>query len=397
MRKLLRISTITALVLMLSCWTLSFSIQRPIMIIAVLLYLIELITSGRMREWKWSSEKWVYVAFVAYFLVTPLFAVLRQEDLSNKVFTWAMECRYPLLLFSLMGLCGWPEGLKLRHFCYGMIVVPVLAIAWILVYHYDFDVDSISEAISNFNYSRKEYFLHHMSANIGFNMALIAGYHVIRDCDIKRWIKILAGVLTVPSLLALFVTEGRIGFATMILLLMVFVVREVWKKNKKLVYVTVPVLIMLGAVAFVCHPRVNKDLIMHSTRFKIWAVGTETIKESPLTGLGTVNGKIEFVERGVVEEPELFDTLLSPLPEGHRYLLHPHNIILDEWLANGVLGVVLLIVFLTIPLFFAENKFYLALFETVFVIQWMFDVFTIVRPMALIMLMALFVSRKKFV
>ncbi len=350
-----------------------------------------------MREWKWSSEKWVYVAFVAYFLVTPLFAVLRQEDLSNKVFTWAMECRYPLLLFSLMGLCGWPEGLKLRHFCYGMIVVPVLAIAWILVCHYDFDVYFFSEAVAKFNTSRREFFLHHMSANIGFNMAMIAGYHLIRDCDVRRWIKILAGVLTVPSLLALSVTEGRVGFATMILLLMIFVVREVWKKNKKLVYVTVPVLFALGIFMITCHPRVNEKQVMHSTRLNIWSVGMETIKEKPLFGWGTVAGKIEFVERGVEKETDLFNSLLLPLPEGHRYLLHPHNIILDEWLANGVLGVVLLIVFLVIPLFFAENKFYLALFETVFVIQWMFDVFTIVRPMALIMLMALFVSRKKFV
>lgn len=382
---------------MLSCWTLSFSIQRPIMIIAVLLYLAELIVSGRLRDWKWSSEKWVYVAFVAYFLVTLLFSIIRQEDLSDKVFTWAIECRYPLLLFAMMGLCGWPEGLKLRHFCYGMIVVPVLAIAWILIFHYSFDVDSISDAIGKFNSSRKNYFLHHMSANIGFNMALIAAYHVIVECDVKKWVKISAGVLTVPSFIALAVTEGRIGFATMVLLLMIFVVREVWKRNKRLVYVAVPALIILGGAALACHPRVNKELVMHSTRFKIWGVGVETIKEKPLTGWGTVAGKHEFVEKGVAEETELFNSLLDPLPEGHRYLLHPHNIILDEWLSNGVLGVVLLIVFLAIPLFFSENKFYLALFELIFLIQWMFDVFTIVRPMALIMLMALFVSRKKFV
>lgn len=374
--------SIASLAAVAGLWPTNFSIQRPAMWIAGVMFVADKIINRGFDGWKWRNEMWLYIIMAAYFAITPLMALLHGQDMGDVIVRREIDSRLPFVIFAAVGLAGWPKGMEFKHICYVLLAVATYIGVFDVLMNFDnkslLHPVTMQGIIEEVNYKRLTKFNCHMIANLTFNAAMVSALYIITRKETKLWIKIAAAIAAVPNIALLAVTEGRVGLATFMLIVACIFIYYVWRWKKPVVLAVVPLAIAAGIVIMINHPRVNWEEVMKNDRIGIWSVAWSQIKEKPITGWGAVDGRHEFIERGLRMENEIFETELEPLGN-NIYLEHPHNIILNEWVANGIAGVILLVAMVAAMV--VKREWITTAIVGIFMIQYMFDVFVIINPL----------------
>lgn len=392
-RKIAGYGTVASVTAMAMVWSHSvyigdFYVNRLVLWCLAICYLTELFVSGRLKELTWKKENWVFVAMALFFVVMPVMSLICGDDMSSRIFNrMGMERRYPFVLFAIIGVCGWPREMKFRYVAWGLIVFPAIMVVKILA-----GMDWMAgDFVTAYNDARLELFNDHMKANLAFNLAIVGCFFVVREG--KIWEKIIALVLVLPSVFSLIITEGRVGFVTMLVVLMIIAAYYVWRWNKVVMMVVVPVMIVAGCILVLNHRRVHNFYLEGDPRFIIWPIAGEMIQEKPM-GWGFETGRREFVDR-CYEKTDCWFVPEEIRETEARYMFHPHNAFIEEQLAHGPIGVLLFLACLVLPLIFACDKISVFMVETVFGLQYVFEVFNIVPPFCMVMLIILLMYERK--
>ncbi len=368
--------------------------QRLALYVSATGYLLDYVVSQRWQSFRWTKEKWVYVAFIAFFALTPIRQLFDSQ--LTSYYKFEIEHYMPFLIFGMVGILGMNDRLKVRYFAYVMLLVCLGIFAYVL-YRVGFTTFFESaNRILIFNMIRQK-INSHMIINLYCNTALICGCYTLFQRNITKTERILTFVACGLVFLFTMLSEGRVGVATTCLLFVIMVIYSCWKYNKKLL---LPLLLLSVAISgyFISHhERMSTMRAFEDPRMAIWEYSWDMIKQKPVFGYGVSSYSIEYAENAMHDErvQSYVNFIMNvPLFQGQKLsvmMMHPHNSFFKAWLEFGAVGVVLLVLCLTLPLFLypPRKRFFLGLFLMVFTFQSMFEIIGIHVPITLLTLMVL--------
>lgn len=366
-------------------WLFPFYIQQPFLWIFFVSYILDICLTKRYADFHWTKDKLVFVVFIAFFFIVPVCQLFLGNGFSEHFFKSAIEKHLPFLAFGIIGLLGLNPAIKLRYISYTMVFISCCCILYLLFCKIGINTFIHAENKSiMFRDARVLYLTHHMKANLFFNISLLFSFYIIIRRSILLPARILTGILTLPIIYILLITEGRTGFVTAIILLGSFFIYLLWKFNYKILFVGIPC-IMAGAVFFTMHhERISSTF--DDPRMVQWNIGMEMVHEHPM-GYGAQQGRVIYADKVFASDLDLtwFTTEL-PDPED-RYLLHPHNEFLEATINYGIIGGLIFLSIFLIPLLTTqkERAFYVTLFLFIVGTQFFFDVFDNVPSLSLAM------------
>lgn len=366
-------------------WLFPFRIQYPFLWIFFISYILDVYFTKRYTELNYTKDKLVFVLFIIYFLIVPVSQIFLGNGFSENFFKSSLEKHLPFLAFGIIGLLGINPTIKLRYIGYVMIAISCSCILYLLFCKIGISTFIHTEDKSLlFTETRVQYLTHHMKANLFFNISLLFSFYIIIRRTIPLIARIITGILTLPIIYILLITEGRTGFVTAIILLGCFFIYMLWKFNHKILFIGLPC-IMAGVVLFALHHE-RMSSTFDDPRMALWNIGIEMVNERPM-GYGAQQGRITYVNKVLASDLDLiwFTTAL-PDPED-RYLLHPHNEFIESTINYGIIGGLVFLSIFLVPLLTTqkERAFYVTLFLFIVGTQFFFDIFDNVPSIALAM------------
>ncbi len=369
-------------------------VQRIALYVLAIGYVLDYVVNQRWKALRWTKEKWMYVAFILFFALTPIRQLFDSQ--MTCYFHFEMEHYMPFLIFGLVGILGVSDKLRVRYLAYVMLLV-CLGIFGYVLYQVGFSTFFEStDRVLIFNVVRRE-INSHMVINLYCNTALICGGYTILQRNVSKMERILTGIACCLVFLFVMLSEGRIGVATTCALLVLFVVYASWNYQRKLL---LPMLILCVSVSgyFIStHDRMQHKRVVDDPRMEIWAFSWKMIKAEPVWGYGVSTYSKVYAEEAVKEAGlQSYLNFVASLPqfikEGKTVRnMHPHNSFLKAWLEFGIFGPLILFSCFILPLvLFAKNKrFFVGLFLMVYGLQAMFDIMGIHIPVTLFVVVLL--------
>lgn len=226
----------------------------------------------------------------------------------------------------------------------------------------------------------------HMVVVLYANVALIFGGYSLVCVPMMAWKRILLAVLEVLTCMSVFLSNGRTGVATTVLIVTALVCYILWQKKRILAVVCAAVCLAIGTFGAMLNPRANVDKAVNDPRNVIWEYSCELLKNHWLFGFGASGYSVEYVQQAYAHQrmkTEFIDGCLShPMflgAEKDCMMIHPHNAFLKIWLQFGILGLLIFVACLVLPIVFADRKrrFFVAIIVAVFSIQSTFEPFGI--------------------
>lgn len=361
-------------------------------------YIADIVMKKRITNFRWSKDKWLYIAFLVLVLMTPIWQVFT-DSLSDHIYTRTLEKRLLLLLFGIVGLLGLDHRVKIRYFAYVMSAVSVALIIYLFA---KVDWGYFSEQAAKrwvLAEVRQQYIASHLFFNLYLNTTLVLLFHTLSHDRLQRWVKTLLTAACCLIIGTLMTTEGRTGLLAMLAVSAVFLFCQL--KSKAIRVSIVGFLIIIAATYAVlrfCQPAIIKDnnsrfaLLVHTdrlftpastdnSRLAIWQNAWKVISRKPVLGYGVSKGRKVFVDTAVKDsnfyENYYQNMFLKAFPdEKDRYMAHPHNAFLDIWIQHGLPGLLTLAFIFIWPLPAApkENRLSVFLFIIVYGLQAMFEV-----------------------
>lgn len=352
------------------------AIQRGAIYAFVLTYFMDYLYHQRYKQWQWKSSMWIFVVSMLLF-VWLLCVHFILDDGPSEHFTLLVNCFAPFLLLGLLGMLGLNEKFAVSHFAWVMLLMVVgegTVVAYNIIGH---DISSFTALFHEFSYYRAENLNTHMLHNLYANSALVVGFVSLIRKDMPTWKKLLMGVLMALVCVSIFLSDGRIGTASMLLLVVLMLCYWVLQRSKKLAFVFFAALASMGAVLMCNYTRVSHGAGHQDPRFSIWPVGIETMLEHPITGYGPAKGRLTFIEKGREYPPfvqKYYVIYECQFADPTR--MHCHNAFLDIWIDLGIVGVLLLALIFALPILLTcgRTQYAQLLLTLVFVSQCMFDV-----------------------
>jgi len=356
------------------------AVQRIALIVTGITYVLDYVVSQRWKSWSWTREKWVYVVWILFFLLCPIW-IITGIDSGPDLHVY-VELYMAFAILGAVGLAGMPSPIKIEWFAMvALTTVSVVAIYIASQVGYEQLFIHLHTSFNPFNFYRAEYVTNHMHFNLFANMALVLGLAAMQQSSLHRVWRVLLGIGLAITITAIFISEGRAGLVTMFLIVGLSMIYYTWKKSKvAAVVVGIVGCVVIGTVGVNAISTRTTNL-SQEPRHYIWAVACEQVKEHPWLGYGPATGHEQFVERGKQDADFMHyyaANLMALHPEMGEEIIrmaHPHNVFLETMIAYGILGVVLLVVMLILPVILANstNRFLILLCELTYLIQGMFE------------------------
>lgn len=318
-------------------------------------YPLEYVFSQRYKNWKWQKSMWFYLAAIALFLISPLWELFFTRDFSNEIFTENIGHLVPFLALGVIGLLGFPP---IRIHWVALISLSVIICASVYIL-FNADLNgfflTINMGANPFNLVRLQKVSSHTCFNLYANMALVFGYFTLRNKEKPFPLRLTVGIMMALVCFAVFVTEGRIGYSTMLFLVSLMIFSIVWRRSHRWALVMLVILTFSVNSLLSFHERNIENL---GAREDIWRVAFETGKSSPIFGYGVIGARKAFVERGLTDE-RLQEKYIQPIKEYHPdwqefSFIHPHNSFLEIWMETGIFGLGLFLSIFLLPLLMCD-------------------------------------------
>lgn len=371
---------------------------RGIMIAAGVLFFSDYFASQRWKSWRWEYNKWLYVAMIAYYLFIPIWQFF-SDTYEPRYFSYTMGMNLALLLGGLLGILGFSDRVKLRHIGYVMLFSCLINSFYIIFKAggFDFFAHSLQEQSAIFRETRIRYVAFHMIYNLYMNVSLVFALYLLRQKDIKLWIRIAVIAATLWIFYLLCITEGRIGLFTALLMGATYLFVYFYQRGRKWFLMIIIAYIAMGTLIVTQHKRFESDMLKDEPRWLIWQASLDIIREKPLMGHGVCDAKAKLTEKALVGEGGLQDFYRSRITDGNIHRLpHPHNAFLQAWSNFGLIGLITIMFIFSFPLTMKpkNNRLYLFMITGCFVIQNMTDIFFAPQPLLYCLAIMFFTSEK---
>ena len=376
-------------------------VQRTALYILGISYPIDYILNHRWQGWHWTRDKWVYVAFILFFCLIPLWQLF--DPVRTYLLQFTIERYLPFLVIGICGIAGLTDRFRVDYAAWTMLAVSTAIVVY-LCYTVGFHQPDFTQWVFLFNFNRAERINTHMVVNLYFNLSLILGMFVVIYSKRPIIVRILTAIFMCPALFALLITEGRTGLLTLLLCTFVLLLYYMLFQRRWWMLSIVAVFVVLASAIVVHNERLEQIRTTTNPRIYIWDVTVQVIMDRPVLGYGVCSAREEFVRRGLADEA--FDAHYANevrvcpkyTSQGYTHfeIMHPHNAVLETWMQFGVAGVFLLAVCLLLPLLMRLGKYqpYLDLCVLAFAMQACFESLgNNLQPMYLCLMVVLFHSQ----
>jgi len=354
--------------------------QRVCLIVLGVGYVLDYVVSQRWLQIGWNKSKWIYVVML-FLWVLPYVRQLFDSVDATAYFHYQMHCHEWFAYVGVIGLLGFSPKLRMHQVAWVMLLTSVVMAVY-CAYLYcctDMHVD-LGTTLIRFDALRREQINSHMVMNLYINTAIILGLYSLETTE-QVWKKIVMVICMGIGLALIFLSAGRIGQGTALIILMAYFFYRMRHLNK-LWYVAVVAFLGL-CVWGVLHlnKRFNPQVVMEDPRFAIWNYSMRKIQQKPIVGFGYSSLDIEYLE------PQYTDSIVYTRFVEHLMNVpdfaiqgktlcthHPHNGFMLYWLAMGLAGLFGLLCFFVASACMPVNKggrFYLMLFLVALFIQCM--------------------------
>lgn len=358
------------------------ALQRTAMYSLAVVYVLDYFINCRWLEWQWSRSKAVFLIFCLFPLLTPIWQLF--DPLKTSLYQTTIDVFAPFFFIGIAGFAGMTDKIRMDYIAWVMLSVSV-AICGYLAYmttQHPFPEGWICA----FNWFRAKHINSHMVVNLYFNMSLILGAMVLFDTAHSRIVKGLTGLLMLPVIAALLITEGRTGLITWIVIVVLLTLYYTIR-SRRWGLLAVLAVFCVAAGVFVGHnERMQEALNTKNPRIEQWKECFHMIEERPLTGYGVCSARAEYVRRIMANEYIRTTYIANEVETYPEYrlngvvqydIMHPHNAFLETWSRYGIIGLLLCLLCIFAPMGMRINKYqiYLTLCVLAFLIQALFESF----------------------
>lgn len=317
-------------------------------------YPIDYIVNRRWQGRHWSHRNWVYVAFIAFFCLIPVWQIF--DPLYTPHFAFTIEHYLPFLVIGICGIVGFTDKLRAEYVAWTMLAVSVSIIVYLLVQVGLPFGSPIEQWTMQFNDGRRLLVNTHMVVNLYWNLTFIFCVYTLTLRRLHCAIRVLTFLFLLPVLGALFITEGRTGLLTTCGICLSFMLYAIYRARKW--WMAIFVLLFAGGMyATLQHrERFIAAVTKINPRVYIWNIAKQQIAEKPILGYGVCSARAEFIKRGMDDEVFYNNYAHALLQEqeklyGHSCtgVMHPHNMFLETWTQFGIIGLLVLAACLLLP------------------------------------------------
>ena len=354
--------------------------QRATLYMLAVAYPLDYIVNRRWEGWHWTMQKMVYVAFVAFFALIPIWQLF--DPIRTDLFAFTLDHYAPFLVIGICGLAGMTDKIRLDYTAWVMLGVST-AIVLYLTSRVGLEAHSWDSWVLMFNELRVREVNTHMVVNLYYNLSLIFGALVIIESRHTGLVKMATALLMLPAIMALLISEGRTGIITLLLVALVLLLYYTIRDRRWWLLALTMVLIAGAALVGRHNAQAFEKPTVTNPRVYIWKVMTQMIAERPMSGYGVCSAREELIQRGLDDE-DFVNHYVAELQEDQKYRqngvvqyekMHPHNVLLETWTQFGIIGVLLILLCLLLPFFMrlGQTQLYLDLCVSAFVIQACFE------------------------
>ena len=362
---------------------LSFDYQQPAMYAYFISTVADIAVNKRYRDVKWDSTKWIFIAMIGLYLSIWIWHMC--ETCNSPQFFHSTDKRLPFLIIGLLGLLTNPNPkMKISYITICMLASSMAAIAYIVVDNYSAieanvkNIYDFRENIAIFRHVALE--RTHIEFNLYLNCA-IALCFITASKSKEIWQKIVlyAGIGVLYTHIVF--SEGRVGFITCNVLLLLFICITIYKSRPKLLIPTLAIATIAIALFVGRHKRFQSEILENEPRILIWQQAIDLIKEQPILGYGLCDGHELFVTKSLENEKlvtHFWNHWMKEHPQYKVHRFHCHNIFIESTLEFGIVGLMLTCMLFILPLMLTRDRkrLYLLFFILIFGIQGMFESFT---------------------
>lgn len=196
---------------------------------------------------------------------------------------------------------------------------------------------------------------------IGWIYTLIYTFEKISE-DFKKYIFLL--LASILPFIALGKSGSRMGALSLFLTTFLYLIFKIFKDKKSINFVSVITIIILLTGLFLPKEYTEKlktsfqttKNISNEDRIVMWKAGIEIFKENPIFGIGSYKKEIYPHVQKYVEENVNDEQLRGEFINRDRFA-NLHNIYIDFFVQNGILGFLyLILLFILIPFEFFKSK-----------------------------------------
>ncbi len=341
-----------------------------VLISAGVTFIAEYIINRRWKEWKWTNNKWLWIAFIAYYLYLYIWQIASPL---TPHFKFVMSERLPFVVCGILGLIGFSPQIKLKPIGIIFLLTSIFTSLWIILRGdgIDFFFLPLEQQRTTFMYYRIMWINSHMYYNIYLNVSLLMAFWLFREGHLSRWWKLLLLLSACWILYIIAISEGRVGFITALLLTAAMIILLLFRWYQKLL---LPLIIMyiIGCI-FIAqqHNRLDFDFVKLDPRWIIWNEQLDVIAQHPIIGNGVCEAKNQLIDN--VLEYDNLRYRWGARPQR----IQPHNAFLEAWGDFGIIGLATILFIFLFPVTMQPKKMrtYILLLIVIFAIQSMFDTF----------------------
>lgn len=347
---------VVGVLLLVATWPFPYgNIQRVILYFTGVAYIADYICNRRWQQWHWNKRKYVYVVFILFSCLVPIWSICDPIHTPLLERTW--ESYSPFLIIGICGILGITDKFRMEYMAIVMLVVGVFIVGY-LVCSTGFKFDDFFAWTFHFNKIRAKCINSHMVVNLYWNIAIILAIFTLshrRDFPIGVRVGIMISMI--PVFFALLITEGRTGLLTMLVVGFLFLVYYfIHHRNQKWILLLMGLFIVCAWAILDNNERIMEARTHRNPRIYIWKVAVETIKDKPIFGYGVCSARHEFIERGLNDtefRQHYADFYCSSEAvvkhQASINLMHPHNVLLETWMQFGIIGVLIWIACCILP------------------------------------------------
>ncbi|MDR0680739.1 MAG: O-antigen ligase family protein [Dysgonamonadaceae bacterium] len=311
-------------------------------------------------------------------------------------FRLQLDHRLSLLGFGLIGLVGTFSRINLKTIYYSLIASGLLVIAFIVSVKFGSHV-LYGQQLSIVDV-RQMYVNYHMGFDFSLNLGLIAcGFLFIKNFkieDIKRKLFLLLSFVLL--LLVLLLSEGRSGFIASILITGFFIFYFLYIYCRKVFFGICLLMLIVAFYGILSHDRINLEQIKNEPRKHLFINACTLIKEKPVLGYG-MQGAQYYTDSARYRRHQTDSTFINTWYQNE--MVDSHNQYIQITVEYGFLGLLILLLLFTMPIFLVSKEYKLFMLCFIFLtgFQSLFDVTIFVPEFGVIfgMIMTLHLGNTK--
>lgn len=351
--------------------------QRIACIVMLTGYVLYLIFNQQWKVWRWTPGKWVYVVMIALWAMLPIRQLFDATPPTS--YYWSqLSCHHWFLFVGIVGLLGATDKIRLWYVTCTMLAASLFMLVHCGYLYFGTAEFEYMQGLDRMSCLHNKYINSHMVMNLYVNTALILGFATFRSLK-QRWQKIFLSVAMVLAWSVIWISDGRIGMFTSLIIVSVGITYLLYSRNRYVGIACAVVLLLLSLVTMYQRPRMSHEYFASEPRFVVWDYSVRMAEKKPIFGYGLSTLSEQFVEEAYTDsamyagyiEPIIYGISDFAVQGKTMQTHHPHNAFLMYWLAVGIIGVILLcMLFVTgamIPS--GENRLFLWLFLVALFLQ----------------------------